>query len=120
MIVTLGGGIGASKLLLGLCQVIDPAELTVIVNTGDDFVLHGLTICPDLDTVAYTLAGLSDQERGWGIEGDTFNAMRWLGRYGWSRTLAVSIAVPVVTYLMFEKWFLVPLPKGPFENWLGL
>lgn len=81
MIVTLGGGIGASKLLLGLCQVIDPAELTVIVNTGDDFVLHGLTICPDLDTVAYTLAGLSDQERGWGIEGDTFNAMRWLGRY---------------------------------------
>ena len=82
MIVTLAGGIGASKLLLGLCQVIDPAELTVIVNTGDDFVLHGLTICPDLDTVAYTLAGLSAQERGWGIEGDSFNAMRWLGRYG--------------------------------------
>lgn len=82
MIVALGGGIGASKLLAGLCQVIDPSELTVIVNTGDDFALHGLTICPDLDTVAYTLAGRADQEKGWGIEGDTFNALGWLGRYG--------------------------------------
>lgn len=82
MILALGGGIGASKLLLGLCQVIDPSELTVIVNTGDDFVLHGLTICPDLDTVAYTLAGVADQDRGWGIEGDSFNALGWLGRYG--------------------------------------
>ena len=82
MIVALGGGIGASKLLLGLCQVIDPVELTVIVNTADDFILHGLTICPDLDTVVYTLAGLANQERGWGIEGDIFNALSWLGRYG--------------------------------------
>jgi LPPG:FO 2-phospho-L-lactate transferase len=82
MIVALGGGIGASKLLLGVCHVIDPAELTVIVNTSDDFVLHGLTICPDLDTVVYTLAGLANQERGWGIESDTFNALSWLGRYG--------------------------------------
>jgi LPPG:FO 2-phospho-L-lactate transferase len=82
MIVALGGGIGGSKLLLGLSQVIDPAELTIIVNTGDDFVLHGLTICPDLDTVTYTLAGLADQERGWGLDGDTFNALSWLGRYG--------------------------------------
>ena len=82
MIVALSGGIGASKLLLGLCQVIDSAELTVIVNTGDDFVLHGLTICPDLDTVTYTLAGLADQERGWGIDGDTFHAMGCLDRYG--------------------------------------
>lgn len=82
MIVALGGGVGGSKLLLGLCQVIDPAELTIIVNTGDDFVLHGLSICPDLDTVTYTLAGLADPERGWGIDGDTFNALSWLGRYG--------------------------------------
>ena len=46
--------------------------------------------------------------------------MKWLGKYAWGITLAVSIGVPVVTYLMFEKWFLVPLPKGPIENWLGL
>jgi len=82
MIVALAGGVGGSKLLLGLSQVIDPAELTVIVNTADDLILHGLTICPDLDTVTYTLAGVADQEKGWGIAGDTFNALRWLGRYG--------------------------------------
>ncbi|MDD5558043.1 2-phospho-L-lactate transferase [Candidatus Methylomirabilis sp.] len=82
MILALAGGIGGSKLLLGLTQVMDPAELTVIVNTADDLILHGLTICPDLDTVTYTLAGVADQERGWGIAGDTFNALSWLGRYG--------------------------------------
>ncbi len=82
MIVALGGGTGASKLLLGLCHVLDPANLTVIVNTADDCILHGLTICPDLDTVAYTLAGVADLERGWGIDGDTFSALSWLHRYG--------------------------------------
>ncbi len=82
MILTLAGGVGASKLLYGLARVIDPAELTVIVNTGDDLILHGLTICPDVDTVTYTLAGVADQERGWGIEGDTFNALQSLGCYG--------------------------------------
>lgn len=85
MILALAGGVGASKLLHGLAQVIDPAELTVIVNTGDDLILHGLTICPDVDTVTYTLAGVADQERGWGIAGDTFNALQWLGRYGRER-----------------------------------
>jgi LPPG:FO 2-phospho-L-lactate transferase len=82
MIVALGGGVGASKLLLGLCRIIDPALLTVIVNTGDDLVLHGLTICPDLDTVTYTLAGLADEVRGWGIGGDTFATLGRLNRYG--------------------------------------
>lgn len=82
MIVSLAGGIGASKLLLGLCHVMDPTDLTIIVNTGDDFILHGLTICPDLDTVTYTLAGVADQERGWGIEDDTFHALEQLDRYG--------------------------------------
>ena len=46
--------------------------------------------------------------------------MRWLGRYGWPMTLTISIALPVLTYFTFEKWFLVPLPKGPLEDWLGL
>ncbi|MGH7370150.1 MAG: 2-phospho-L-lactate transferase [Candidatus Methylomirabilaceae bacterium] len=82
MIVALAGGIGASKLLLGLSHVLDAADLTVIVNTGDDFVLHGLTICPDLDTTAYTLGGVADLERGWGVDGDTFSALSWLRRYG--------------------------------------
>lgn len=82
MILALTGGIGGSKLLLGLTQVMDPTELTVVVNTADDLILHGLTICPDLDTVAYTLGGVADQERGWGMTGDSFNALEWLGRYG--------------------------------------
>jgi LPPG:FO 2-phospho-L-lactate transferase len=82
MIVALGGGVGAAKLLLGLSQIVGPEDLTVIVNTGDDFILHGLTICPDLDTVTYTLAAVADQERGWGIDGDTFAALGWLARYG--------------------------------------
>jgi hypothetical protein len=46
--------------------------------------------------------------------------MKWLGRYDWGRTVALSIAVPLITYFMFERWFLVPLPKGPIEEWLGL
>ncbi|MCZ7626047.1 MAG: 2-phospho-L-lactate transferase CofD family protein [Candidatus Methylomirabilis sp.] len=82
MILALTGGIGGSKLLLGLTQVMDPTELTVVVNTADDLILHDLTLCPDLDTVAYTLGGVADQERGWGITGDSFNALEWLGRYG--------------------------------------
>jgi LPPG:FO 2-phospho-L-lactate transferase len=85
MILALAGGVGASKLLQGLAQVIDPAELTVIINTADDLLLHGLTICPDLDTVTYTLAGVADQERGWGIADDSFNALHWLDRYGRER-----------------------------------
>lgn len=85
MILALAGGVGASKLLYGVAQVMDPSDLTVIVNTADDLKLHGLTICPDLDTVTYTLAGVADQERGWGIEGDTFNALDWLDRYGRER-----------------------------------
>jgi len=62
-ITALAGGVGASKLLLGLFEVMDPAELTIIVNTGDDIVLHGLKISPDLDIVSYTLAGVVDQKK---------------------------------------------------------
>lgn len=82
MIVALAGGVGASKLLWGLCQVMPPEELTVVVNTGDDIELHGLRVSPDLDIVTYTLAGLVDREKGWGLRGDTFRCQEMLGRYG--------------------------------------
>jgi LPPG:FO 2-phospho-L-lactate transferase len=78
----LAGGIGAAKLLIGLAEVIEPVDLTVIANTGDDIVLHGLRICPDLDTIMYTLGGVVDQKRGWGIRDDSFECLKWLGRYG--------------------------------------
>ncbi len=78
MITVLAGGVGAARLLAGLVQVVDPAELTAIVNTGDDLVLHGLEISPDLDTVTYTLAGAIDPDRGWGLAGETWQAMETL------------------------------------------
>jgi LPPG:FO 2-phospho-L-lactate transferase len=81
MITALAGGVGAAKLLVGIVKVLDPKELTVIVNTGDDIQLHGLNISPDLDIVAYSLAGIVDEEKGWGIKGDTFNALGSLKRF---------------------------------------
>jgi LPPG:FO 2-phospho-L-lactate transferase len=81
-IVALAGGVGASKLLLGLAHAMPPSELTIIVNTGDDVEMHGLTICPDLDIVTYTLGGVVNLHTGWGIEGDTFALRDALGRYG--------------------------------------
>ncbi len=81
-LVALAGGVGASKLLLGLCKVIDPVDLTIIANTGDDIDLHGLRVSPDLDTITYTLAGAVEEERGWGLSGETFRALEALGRYG--------------------------------------
>ncbi len=81
-IAALAGGVGASKLLLGLYEVMDPRDLTVIVNTGDDLVLHGLKISPDLDIVTYTLAGIVDSNKGWGFRGETFYALRRLALYG--------------------------------------
>jgi len=81
-ITSLAGGVGASKLLLGLYEVMDPSLLTIIVNTGDDIVLHGLKISPDLDIVTYTLAGIVDASKGWGFRGETFHALKRLAAYG--------------------------------------
>jgi LPPG:FO 2-phospho-L-lactate transferase len=81
-ITALAGGVGASKLLLGLYEVMEPETLTVIVNTGDDILLHGLKISPDLDIVTYTLAGIVDPAKGWGIRGETFHALKRLAGFG--------------------------------------
>jgi LPPG:FO 2-phospho-L-lactate transferase len=78
----LSGGVGAARLLRSLRLVVDEADLTAIVNVGDDVVLHGLTICPDLDTIAYTLAGLSNEDTGWGLAGDTWRVMDELAALG--------------------------------------
>jgi len=81
-ITALAGGVGASKLLLGLYESMDPRHLTIIVNTGDDIVLHGLRISPDLDIVTYTLAGIVDPAMGWGFKGETFHALKRLAAFG--------------------------------------
>jgi LPPG:FO 2-phospho-L-lactate transferase len=81
-VVALAGGVGGAKLAHGLAQILAPENLTVVVNVGDDFEMYGLTVCPDLDTVMYTLAGIASRGTGWGIEGDTFHCLDALGRLG--------------------------------------
>src|SRR5512136_2303954 len=100
-LVALAGGVGGARLADGLAQCLRPtsppspalppslenamseeSSLTVIVNTGDDFDLWGLRVCPDLDTVMYTLAGIANPQTGWGIEGDTFEVLEMLQRLG--------------------------------------
>jgi len=81
LITALAGGVGAAKLLVGLARVIDEKDLTVIVNTGDDIELHGLHVSPDIDIVTYSLAGIVNQEKGWGIQGDTFHCLDALKQF---------------------------------------
>ena len=85
-VVVLTGGVGGAKLVLGLTQVVAPDRITAIVNTGDDFRHVGLWICPDLDTLLYTLAGKANAEHGWGRAGETWGfmaALRSLGAEDW-------------------------------------
>ena len=81
-VAVLAGGVGAARLLRGLVDVVPPEDVTAIVNTGDDMVLHGLAISPDIDTVIYTLADAIDPERGWGLRDESWQAMEALSRYG--------------------------------------
>ena len=81
-IVALAGGVGGAKLAHGLAQILPPEDLTVIVNTGDDFEHLGLYICPDLDTVCYTLAGLANPETGWGRANESWNVISNIEKLG--------------------------------------
>ncbi|HEV8564873.1 MAG TPA: 2-phospho-L-lactate transferase [Actinomycetota bacterium] len=81
-IAALAGGIGAGKFLRGLVRAVPPENVTVIVNTGDDVRMHGLQVCPDLDSVTYWLGDVFDRERGWGRRGETFRATEELRAFG--------------------------------------
>src|SRR5258706_1662533 len=81
-IVAFAGGVGGAKLADGLAHCLPPENLTIVVNTGDDFEHWGLKICPDLDTVCYTLAGLANPETGWGRADETFNTLEAISRLG--------------------------------------
>ena len=81
-VLALCGGVGGAKLALGLAHILPPEDLTVVVNTGDDFTHLGLRICPDIDTVTYTLSGLANKELGWGRADESWafmDALRALG-----------------------------------------
>jgi LPPG:FO 2-phospho-L-lactate transferase len=82
VIVALAGGVGGAKMAQGLQAALAPGDLTVIVNTADDFELYGLHISPDLDTVMYTLAGIADPVQGWGVADDTRHTLDAIARYG--------------------------------------
>jgi len=91
-IAVISGGVGAARFLRGLIDAVDPSRITAVVNTGDDTVLHGLSISPDLDTITYTLAGAIDPTRGWGLVDETWHTMQALARYAAIRPEGSSAA----------------------------
>ncbi len=102
-IVCLAGGVGGAKLADGLAQIVPPENLTIIVNTGDDFTHLGLTICPDLDTVLYRLAGVANEETGWGRAGESWRVMAEVARLDgpdWFRLGDLDLA----THLLRTHW----------------
>lgn len=106
MIVALAGGVGGARLAVGLAAVLPPAELTIVVNTGDDFEHSGFTICPDLDTVMYTLAGVNNPVTGWGRAGESWqfmNEIRRLGGDGWFNLGDRDLAVHVMRRAMLQR-----------------
>jgi LPPG:FO 2-phospho-L-lactate transferase len=82
LITALAGGVGAARFLTGLVKLVNEEDLRIIANTGDDIELFGLHISPDIDIVAYTLAGIVDEDKGWGIKGDTFHCLEMLKKHG--------------------------------------
>ncbi len=137
MIVVLSGGVGAARLLRVLRRAAPDEEIVAVVNVGDDLVLHGLTICPDLDTIAYTLAGLSNDETGWGRRDESWRVMDELATLGgdaWfrlgdrdlathlyrSQRLAEGATKTTVTAELVERWGvpvrLLPVTDDPVRT----
>ncbi len=133
----LAGGVGAARYLQGAVEAFDPADVTAVVNVADDVTLHGLRVCPDLDTCTYTLAGAIDPQRGWGLVNESFKAMAALRRYGgldWfslgdqdlgthlyrTQRLAEGATLTEVTAEICEAWgvgaTLVPVSDDPVET----
>jgi LPPG:FO 2-phospho-L-lactate transferase len=124
LVTLLSGGVGGAKLVLGFSKVLRSGELTVIGNTGDDFEIFGLHVSPDLDTVMYTLAGIVDTEKGWGLEGDTFNCLEALGkRYGlekWFNLGDKDIATHIYRTELLKKGYRLSEVTGILCQALGL
>jgi LPPG:FO 2-phospho-L-lactate transferase len=138
-VIALCGGVGGAKMAFGLTRILGPEDLTVVVNTGDDFEHLGLSISPDIDTVVYTLAGLSDRERGWGLQGETFGFLGAVGRLGgddWfqlgdqdlavhvlrTQALAAGESLSAVTARLAARLGLrhavVPMSDQPVRTWI--
>ena len=119
MILALAGGVGGAKLARGLAAILPPGELTVIVNTGDDFDHFGLTICPDIDSVMYTMAGINNLEQGWGLAGESWAFMDAIGALGgetWFNLGDRDLATHVLRTQMLRKATLSEVTATLAEN----
>ncbi len=141
MITALAGGVGAARFLTGLVELVNEKDLSVIVNTGDDIEMFGLHISPDVDIVAYTLAGIVDDEKGWGIKGDTFQCLDMLKKLGLETWFALGdkdIATHVcrtellrngstlaqathqICHQLGVKATIIPMTNDKFETWIKI
>ena len=115
MITALAGGVGAASFLTGLTRLVKQEDISVIVNTGDDMEMFGLHISPDIDIVAYTLAGIVDEQKGWGIKGDTFQCLSMLRKLGLDTWFALGdrdFATHIFRTNLLKKGFsLSEIPK---------
>lgn len=139
VITALAGGVGAARFLTGLTKLVKEEDLSVIVNTGDDMEMFGLHISPDIDIVSYTLAGIVDDEKGWGIRGDTFHCLEALKKMGletWFNIGDMDFATHIHRTELMRKGFtlsevtreicrrlgvkveILPMTDDKFETWI--
>jgi LPPG:FO 2-phospho-L-lactate transferase len=139
MITALAGGVGAARFLTGLTKLVREEDLSVIVNTGDDMEMFGLHISPDIDIVTYTLAGVVDDEKGWGIKNDTFQCLEMLKKMGLETWFSIGdrdFATHIFRTDLLRKGFtlskvtqeicqrmglkvnIVPMTDDKFETWI--
>ena len=123
MITALAGGVGAARFLTGLVKLVNGKDLSIIVNTGDDIELFGLHISPDVDIVTYTLAGIVDEEKGWGIRGDTFHcleALRKLNSEAWFNLGDRDLATQMFRTALLKNGFKLSDVTAQVSHALGL
>lgn len=123
MITALAGGVGAARFLTGLIKLVPQEDLSVVVNTGDDLELFGLHISPDIDIVTYTLAGVVDEEKGWGINGDTFHCLEMLKIFkqeGWFNVGDRDLATSILRTDLLKKGYTLSQVTSQVSHDLGL
>ncbi|MCW3975609.1 MAG: 2-phospho-L-lactate transferase [Candidatus Bathyarchaeota archaeon] len=123
MIVALAGGVGAARFLQGLVNIHREDDITVIVNTGDDLISYGLYISPDTDIIMYTLAGIVDEKKGWGIKGDSFNCLEMLRRYGsevWFNTGDMDLSTHILRTKLMKNGLTLSECTNKLSKLLGV
>jgi LPPG:FO 2-phospho-L-lactate transferase len=123
MITALAGGVGAARFLTGLVKLVNEEDLTVIVNTGDDIEMFGLHISPDIDIVTYTLAGIVNEEKGWGLKGDSFECLEMLKRFNvdaWFNLGDRDLATHIFRTSQLKKGFTLTQVTAKISQSLGV